>query len=70
MSQVFERINFIRDEMHQLQAVTAYCVKCHEERAPIVTPEGWGAIRMRCPICQSVSTVIIAEHDESPNAWS
>jgi hypothetical protein len=70
MSEPFMRISFVRDELHQLQAVIAHCVKCHEERSPIVTPMAWGAVRVRCPICQSASVLIVAEHDESPNAWS
>jgi LSD1 subclass zinc finger protein len=70
MNEPFARINFVRDEMHQLQAVTAYRIKCNEERAPIVTPMAWGAVRLRCPICQTTATLIIAEHDDSPNSWS
>lgn len=70
MSEPFVRINFVRDEMHQLQAVTAHCVKCHEERPPVVTPMAWGAVRVRCPICQASSTLIVAEHDESSAPWS
>ena len=70
MSELFIHVKFVRDETHQLQAVTAQCVKCDEERAPIVTPMAWGAIRLRCPICQTTATLLIAEHDASRNAWS
>ncbi len=70
MSEAFVRINCVRDDSHQLQAITAHCVKCGEERAPVVTPMAWGAVVLRCPICQSTSTLVVAEHDDSHVPWA
>jgi len=70
MSEPFERITFVRDESQQLQAVTAYCNKCEQERAPVVVPLAWGTVRVRCPICQATATLIVAEHDDSLAPWS
>jgi hypothetical protein len=38
----FTHVKFIRDDLHQLQAVIAYCAHCREERAPVVVPMAWG----------------------------
>jgi hypothetical protein len=70
MPDAFLRINFVRDELHQLQAVTAYCVKCREERAPVVASIGLGTVSVRCPICQTSSMLIVSEHDGSRLPWA
>ena len=70
MQQAFLRINFVRDELQQLQAVTAHCVKCGEERAPVVTSIDLGSVRVRCPICQSSSELTVSKHDGSRLPWA
>jgi LSD1 subclass zinc finger protein len=66
----FTNVKFIRDDLHQLQAVIAYCSRCREERAPVVTPMAWGSVHVRCPICQATATLIVSEHDNSLAPWS
>jgi len=38
----FTHVKFIRDDLHQLQPVIAYCAHCREERARVVVPMAWG----------------------------
>ena len=61
----FTDVKFIRDDLHQLQAVTAYCVPCGGELTPVIAHMAWGVMLLRCPLCHATSMLAVSEHDNS-----